>query len=87
MIYILTIIIAGFIVWNIISAGLCLDEYDMSIDILNDGVLLTLSKLYWWAIIISIIGCIVSSISYHISKAIICNGNKGDNKICIKEKK
>ena len=87
MIYILTIIIAGFIVWNVISAFLCFDEYDMSIDISNDGVLLTLSKLYWWAIGISIIGCIVLGISFLISKDIICHGNKGDNKICIKEKK
>ena len=87
MIYVLTIIIAVVIAWTIISAGLCMDDYDMTVDISEDGLLLTLSKLYWWAIGISIIGFILFGISYWISKGIICSENNGDNKICIKESK
>lgn len=87
MIYILTTIIAIIIAWTFISAGLCIDDYDMEISISNDGLLLTMAKLYWWAIGISIIGSILFGISYWISKEIICHDNNGDNKICIKESK
>lgn len=82
MIYILTIAIAVFIAWNILTICLVLSSDDISLDISYDGILITIAKIYWYAIAIIIVGCILLGISYFISRKIICSVNHGDSEYC-----
>ena len=73
MVWILTIGIALFIVFNFIALVLA-DECEIF-------------QYYWLLIAISFLGLILFAISYGIASGIICASSNGDSKYCIKGEK
>lgn len=71
MIWILTIGIALFIVFNFIAL-LLMDEYEIF-------------QYYWLFIAISFLGLILFAISYGMASDIICESSNGDSEYCIEE--
>lgn len=71
MIWILTIAIALFIVFNFIALALA-DEYEIF-------------QYYWLFIAILFLGLILFAISYGMASDIICASSNGDSKYCIAE--
>ena len=89
MIIILTIIIATIIAWTAFSIcySLYFESDEFGLDFKNEGLLMTLCKIYWYAIGISFILFILILISYLISKTIVCNSKNNDYPVCEKMNK
>lgn len=83
----LTIFLMIISVWSLFSIGLCFYSGDMNLDYEYDGLLVTIAKIYWWGILILVIGSILFIICYEISASIVCNSTNNDYPVCEKVEK
>lgn len=83
MIIFLAIIITIIIIWSFISLMVCFDADDMEIDLEYDGWFTTISKMYWYIILIFVSLILIFGFSYFLSKKIICNVTNNDNYKCV----
>lgn len=89
MIIALTIIIAIIIAWTVFSVcySFYIEPDEFGLDFKNEGLLMTLCKIYWYAIGISFILFVLILISYIISETIVCNSKNNDYPVCEKVNK
>ncbi len=80
----LTIFLMIISVWSLFSIGLCIDSGDMNLDYEYDGLLVTIAKIYWWGILLLVIGSILFFVCYGISSLIVCNSTNNDYPSCEK---
>jgi hypothetical protein len=83
MIIQLTIIIAIIITWSLFSIIylLYIEPDEMSLN-LEEGLLCTLCKLYWYIVWIGLILFIIILLSYLISASIVCHSKNNDYPVC-----
>ena len=84
MIISLTIFLMIISIWSLFSFGLLVNSGDMMLDYKCDGLLVTIAKIYWWGILIFVIGSILFIICYGISSLIVCNSTNNDYPSCKK---
>lgn len=84
MIIKLTIIIAIIITWSVFSCCYLfyIDPEETGLNFKNEGLLVTLSKIYWYLIGIGLILFIIILLSYFISATIICHSKNNDYPVC-----
>lgn len=91
MIYVLTIILTIVILWSFISLSVLIAYCDMNcydpmtLNLKENGLLVTLAQLYWLSILVILSISILVFISYKISQKIICNVINNDDIVCVKQ--
>jgi hypothetical protein len=78
----LTFVLMIVFTWSIFSIGLCFDSADMGLDYDFDGLLVTIAKIYWWAIGIFVCVFVLFFICYLVSAKIVCSSKHNDYPVC-----
>lgn len=77
-------------IWSIFTIGFLIDDGSESlidINLKEDGLLITIAKLYWLVIGVIIIGGFLFAICYCLSIKIVCDITNNDYPQCVKENK